>query len=215
MSKVGVETNMKHIWDTLCRGLILTVLLSSLLLIASAETVSYCDSIPMQMTDWNSSVSLPMFDPGRGNLNTVDISVDFNISQNFMAENTGLMNSSLNSTTDSRLTVDTLGGEKITANATMTLVKELGSFDGLRDFSGPSGINLTESTSSGTVRYSSTKIQDFVASFPGETVQLKCELQSTPSVVISGTANTGIQTTAGAQVCISYNYDLPNNEVRG
>jgi hypothetical protein len=167
----------------------------------------FCESFPMQDADWTENITLPKFDPGMGILKSVDISVDFNISQNFMIENTGNMNSSINSSIKSRLMVEIPDVEAITANANTTLVEELDSFDGIRDFAGLSGINLTKSASSGTVRYSSNNIQDYVASFPGEMLQLKGVVQSTPNIVISGAAYSAIRTTAGAKVCIYYYYD--------
>lgn len=179
----------------------------AVMLCASAEELSFCDSVPMQDVDWTENITLPKFDPGMGTLNAVDINVDFNLSQSLMIENMRKGNSSVNSTTESMLIIETPDGGAIAANASVTLDKELGPFDGLRDFSGSSGINLTKSISSGTVKYSSANIQDFVASSSGETVRLKGVVHSAPNLIITGTAYSAIQTTAGVRICISYHYD--------
>lgn len=56
---------------------------------ASGAEKIYCESIPMQDSDWIEILTFPKFDPGMGTLNSVAIDVDYNISQNIMMENNG------------------------------------------------------------------------------------------------------------------------------
>jgi hypothetical protein len=198
---------MKHIWDTLCRGLILTILLSSLLLIASAETVSYCDSIPMQMTDWNSSVSLPKFDPDMGVLKAVDISIDVNLSQQVKAENLEKSNSSISTTIEPVLVLILPNTQEIKANASLASSRDLAPFDGVNDFSGSSGINFTESSSSGTANYQIREVSDFVAASPGEMLLLRGVLEGRRRTVSDSGVFSNIRIVAGARVCVSYQYE--------
>jgi len=140
-------------------------------------------------------------------LEAVEISLDLNLSQQLQAENTGGGNSTINSTIKSVLTLLLPDAKEIKANASLAFARDLLPFDGAMDFSGSSGINLTESSSGSSERYSSQDLSGFVADMPGEKLLLQGGLESKPSMNITGSASSNVQTKTGAIVCIYYRYD--------
>jgi len=174
---------------------------------AGAENVAYCDSVPMQYVDWSHNFTLPKFDPNFGTLKSVDISLEVNLSPQVQMENTGPRNFSINSTIESVLTLLLPNGQEIKTNASSAINRDLRPFDGTLDFSGSSGIDLNEPSSSGIVTYSIEDISAFLAGSTGENLLLEGVMECTQNTSISGSASSQEKTKAGASVCISYRYD--------
>ena len=198
---------MKHLWNILCRGSILTILLPSLLLIASAETVSFCDSIPMQLTDWNSSVTLPKFDPEMGTLTGVDLKSVLNLSQGISIEN--------KNSRPSNYTISIFGGmivllpnsDNISININHSSSGNLSGFDGNVDSAGPSGVSTNEVIATEPALKNYSAINDFIGSSPGEKIALPVRVYLSSRMQLPGSADSGISTNSGATVCISYIYN--------
>jgi hypothetical protein len=174
---------------------------------AGAETVVFCDSVPLQNGNWAKNFTVPKFDPNVGTLKSVDITADLNLSQQVQFENAGNGNSSINSTVDSVLRLSLPGSEEMKANASLNFSRELAAFDGTDDFLGPSGINLTESSTSGAVTCSLQDVSGFVAETPEELLLIEGVVKSTPITDLSGSSSSVVRTMAGASVCVSYRYD--------
>jgi hypothetical protein len=198
---------MKHLWDILCRGSILTILLSSLLLIASAETVSFCDSIPMQITDWNSSVTLPKFDPEMGTLTGVDIKGVLNLSQATLVENMNNKPANFSLTISGGLLLELPGSENLTVNVNHSTKGNLSGFDGNMDYSGPSGANSTVEIPIDPALKSYFAIDEFLASSSGENITLPAGVHIISIMKAPGSSSAGVRMNAGAEVCISYTYN--------
>ncbi|MDD1759991.1 MAG: choice-of-anchor E domain-containing protein [Methanothrix sp.] len=177
---------------------------------AGAEDIVFCDSVQLQSGRWAGNLTIPRFDPNLGSLKAVEMAVDANLSQRARVENTGSDNSTINSSTESVLTLLLPDAQEIKANASLTIFRELQPFDGLEDFSGRSGMDITKSSSSGKVTYSFQNISGFVESWPGEKLILPGTIKSKtskPSIGISGSASSQVQTKIGANVCVSYEYE--------
>lgn len=176
-------------------------------MVAVAEDIVFCDSV--QLTSKGAeNFTLPKFDSKLGTLEAVEISLDLNLSQQLQAENTGGGNSTINSTIKSVLTLLLPDAKEIKANASLALARDLPPFDGDMDFSGTSGIDLTESSSGSSETYSSSQgLLGFVAGMPGEKLLLQSVLESKPNMNITGSASSHVQTKTGAIVCIYYRYD--------
>jgi len=198
---------MKHLQDTLYRGSIMAILLSSLLLIASAETVNYCDSIPMQMTDWNSSVNLSKFDPEMGTLTGVDLKCISNLSRDISLEN--MNNNSAN------FVLSLMGGvvvvlsnsENISLNVNQSFEGRLSGFDGGKDYSGSPSLNKSDIIAVEPAFKSYLAIDDFKASFAGEKAVLPVMTSFSTKVRSSGSASSRVTLKADAGVCVSYTYE--------
>ncbi|MDD4651607.1 MAG: choice-of-anchor E domain-containing protein [Methanothrix sp.] len=189
-------------------------LLSSLILIitftgAGAEDLIFCDSVPLKNTNWADNFTLPKFDPEMGVLKAVEIDIDVNMTLNTRAENLDKSNSSssISSAAKSELVLILPNSEEIKANASLATSRDLPPFDGVNDFSGPSGLNLTESASSGTANYRVQDVSGFVAASPGEVLHLRGELGARRRTDSSSGVSSNFRILAGAKVCVSYLYD--------
>jgi len=174
---------------------------------AGAERVVFCDFVPLQDLDWYKNFTMPKFDPNLGELKAVDIELQVNLTQRLQMENTGRGNFSINSTTESVLALLLPEGEEINANASLAVLKNLGPYDGAVDFSGSSGIDFSEPSSSGIVTYSCQDISGFLAGGPGENMVLKGAMKSLQNSSVLGSGSSVIQTKADAAVCVIYEYD--------
>lgn len=174
---------------------------------AGAERAVFCDSVPLQDVDWYENFTLPKFDPNLGELKAVDIELEVNLTQRLQMENTGQGNFSINSTTESVLTLLMPQGEKINANASLAIFKVVGPYDEAVDFSAPSSINSTESSSSGVLTYSIENMSSFVAGKPGESVVLEGVMKCIQDINAIGSISLLIRTKAGASVCVVYHYN--------
>ena len=174
---------------------------------AGAENVAYCDSVPMQYVDWSHNFTLPKFDSNLGILKSVDIGLEVNLSPQVQMENTGPRNFSINSSIVSVLTLLLPDGQGIKANASLAINQDLQPYDWAVDYSGSSGINYTETSSSGIVTYSIKDMSDFVAGKPGEKIMMVGLMECMQNTSTSGSASSSIRAKAGASVCVSYQYD--------
>lgn len=199
---------IKDSWDILCSGSIMIILMSCLILPAGAETISYCDSIPLQLTDWNSSVTLPKFNPEMGTLTGVDIKSVLNLSQGILVENFNNKPVNYSVTILGRLLVELPRSETMSININHSSEGQLAAFDDDNDFSGPSGTNLSADieTEPAFAKYSSLK--EFIAHLPDENLTLPVSIFITSLMEVPGSSSIGVRMKAGADVCISYKYDL-------
>lgn len=192
-------------------------LLSSLIMItvissASADDLKFCDSVLLQDTNWAENFTIPKFDPDMGTLKAVDIVFGVNLSQQVKAENLRKGNSSITTAIEPVLVLILPDAQEIKANTSLATSRDLAPFDGVNDFSGPSGINFTEFSSSGTVNYTSREVSGFLAASPGEMLKLQGVLESTERVVASSGVGSDIRIVSGAWVCVSYQYDVAANK---
>jgi hypothetical protein len=184
----------------------MAILLSSLLLIASAETVYYCDSIPLKLTNWNSNVTLPKFDPEMGTLTGVDLKSVSNLSLGIIMENRDLMPANYSVSIFSGFVVVLPNSDIISINVNHTTGGSLSGYDGKIDNSGTSGLNSSVVVSSEPVLKSLSSIDDFIADSPGESISLPVNASIKSQRNVPGNSNSEISLMAGAQVCVSYTY---------
>ena len=187
--------------------LFILIFIFALTIFAVAEEVVFCDSISLRETDWSENFTLEKFDSNLGTLQAVDIFVEVNLSQLVRAENTGPGNYTINSTTESVLTLHLPDAQEIKADASQVIFSKLQPFDGLEDFSGSSGISLEEVASGNRTVYPIEDISGFVAGTKGENIVLNGVMECTQNMTASGSASSQIWTGAGASVCIHYRYD--------
>ncbi|MCX6679192.1 MAG: choice-of-anchor E domain-containing protein [Methanothrix sp.] len=185
----------------------MTILLPSLLLIASAETVSFCDSIPMQIIDWNSSVNLPKFDPEMGTLTGVDLKSVLNLSQTTMVENMNNKSGNFSLNISGGLLLELPGSENLTLNVNHSSGGNLSGFDGNMDYSGPSGVNSTVNIPTEPALKSYSAIDEFLASSPGENITLPVRITIDSLLKAPGSSSSGVRMKAGSEVCITYTYN--------
>lgn len=203
---------MRHLQDVLRRALILCSLIAALLLSASADQVEFCDSIPEHFAGWNSSVTLPKFDPEMGTLRAVDLSCEMNLSQELNIEN---MNSEATNYTLmlwGDLIVELPTSDNLTISFNHSTQGNLSGYDGVKDYAGPSGSKSISEIPTEAATRSIANISDFLAKSPGESIVLPVVVQASSRTKAGGTSISGVLSRAGAKVCVSYTYDLKSEE---
>ncbi|MEA2045357.1 MAG: choice-of-anchor E domain-containing protein [Euryarchaeota archaeon] len=171
------------------------------------STVVYCDEVPTKITDWTKSFTLPKFDPSLGTLLKVNLTFDLNITQDISFENKGSGAGTVAVDSEGVLLVTMPDSEMASVNVSRIFSEDLEAFDGVRDFSGPSGCNITGVTFNESVTRSYADLPDFTAGFPGETIAFP--VTATVRSMIGGPGDyiSMINTRAGSKVCVVYTYE--------
>ncbi|MDD1759133.1 MAG: choice-of-anchor E domain-containing protein [Methanothrix sp.] len=197
---------MKLLRDTLCRTLIFTVFISLWLLSASADRIEFCDSIPEEMVNWDSSVTFPKFDPQLGTLKAADLFCKTNLSQKINLENMDAMPANFNMSISGSLMVK-LPSENLSVSFNNNAEGNLSEYDGSEDYSGASGISSVIEIPTEARSMSLSNLEDLVAGSSGESITLPVKVESSFQMKLPVAASSSVSTRAGAQVCISYTYD--------
>jgi len=206
---------MKFFKDILCRALIFSVLISPWLLSASAERVDYCDSIPEDFAGWNSSVSLPKFDPEMGTLTAVDLLCILNLSGQVLMENTNPLPGNFTISLSGALTGELPSSENIYMPINHIIEGNLSGYDGASDYAGASGLNSTESVPTDEASMSISNLEDFLAGAPGERITVPVRVEIGSLVKMPGNSMGGVISKAGAKICVFYTYGASSAEDGG
>jgi hypothetical protein len=189
-------------------NLLLAVIAFGSLLSLSAggvETMEYCDTLTISDLGSEYNHTLPLFDPGLGNLVRVDLIADLEILQNFSLENEGNVSRTANVESESVLLITLPDETLISANASSSISEKLAAYDGETDFGGSSGKMIEGVESRGSAEEQYLKPSDFVASFQNETVSLPAEISTSSST--SGNIVFSLSTVAESKVCVTYTYE--------
>lgn len=197
----------KLLRDILSIVLVSSAFCFSLLMLANAETVSYCGSIPMQVTDWNSSVILPKFNPEMGQLNGVDLKSELNLTQGIALENTNNESIHLEFSLYGGLSIVLPNSKVLSHNVNRTLEMQLSGFDGSLDYSGPSGVNKSEMIRVEPIYENYSAIDDFLAASPGDSAAIPITTTFESSTKSTGSAASISRLQAGANICVTYTFE--------
>ena len=175
----------------------------------AASTATYVASVPLQPTNWYSTVTFPKFNPGIGVLTSVAIEVRDSLVHKIEYENTST--SSTSTFRDSTYaTVDVMrpaSTSLVTAIARYYKTATVDVFDGSIDYAGTSGV-----TFDGLVNYamssSTTTAAADLALFTGTgNIDLPCQAVAYFSFGYNGgNANYRLTTQASAYVVVTYTY---------
>jgi hypothetical protein len=182
-----------------------------------AGSASYSASVPLQTTNWSSTLSFPQFNPAIGTLQSVAISVRDSLVSGFKYEN--LSTSSGSTMRDSsKCTVQVLRPDNSLLLSTVAAVQEtcqVTVYDGSLDYAGTSGRTFNGVVNVGLGTSSFLTGAD-LALFTGVgTIGLPCNgigwgyLSST-----GGNNRNSVSTQAGAWVTVTYTY-LQTSPVAG
>lgn len=203
---------MKLLKDILCKTMILFVLVSPWLLLASAESIEYCDSIPEKIVGWHSNVTLPKFDPEMGTLRAVDLFCKLNLSQESMIENENSEPANFTLILSGALTVELPSSDNIVISFDHSTEGNLSGYDNVTDFAGSSGNSSVNKIPTEAATRSIADMSDFLANVPGESIVLPVIADVSSRTKTSGSSNSTVLSRAGAKVCVSYTYDAKSGE---
>ncbi len=107
---------------------------------AGADMVSHASSVPLTATNWTDDLSFPMFDPSRGTLEQVDLTLSVSVEGTSQFENLDLAPAVVLTHVLTETTVLGPGGSPAMSVPTMYFgVDFVADFDGAIDFAGGSG----------------------------------------------------------------------------
>lgn len=174
---------------------------------AIAEQLTYSDSIPLSITNWTDTVSIPKFDPTLGTLISVEIEFQGGVVGTTRYENTDAQAATI---TEQLSAIVKLLYPDLSTVLEVTPVYQavynVPAFDGTIDFAGPSGaihagVSADDSDQKGP--YS-----DDNAFFTGiGAINFPVTAEATSYVSGAGNLVSGFNTDAYASIIVRYNYD--------
>jgi len=203
---------MKLLKGILYKTAVLLILVSAWLLSGSAEQIEYCDSIAEDYAGWISNVTLPKFDPELGTLRAVDLSCEMNLSQEIMIENENPKPANFTVMLSGQLTVGLASSDGLSISFNQSTKGNLSEYDGITDYAGASGTKSVTHIPTEAATRSIEDIGEFLADAPNESIVLPVVVDANSQTETSGRSKTGVFSIAGAEVCVSYAYDLKSEE---
>lgn len=179
---------------------------------AFAGQVSFSDSVPVQTTDWTSSVTVSKFDPALGILTGVRIDLDGHIEGSIFFESQDPQPQVV--TTNLTATIELTRPDAsliVSASPQVTHVDAVGAFDNLTDFGGSSGKTYGNQSQNVVQSHTSPAPRSDLPLFTGAsgnpgTIVLGVRAVGHSSATGSGNIIQGFQTFASALVTVTYFY---------
>ena len=187
--------------------LLAIIVLGSLLSLSAGgvETIEYCDTQTISGHSLENNHTIPLFDPGLGNLVQVDLTLNLEVLQNFSMENEGNVSQTVDVGSEGKLLITLPDESSISANASSSISEELDAYDGETDFGGSSGKTIEGVESRGSALQQYLKPSDFVASFQNETASMPATISVRTET--GGSFAFGISTVAESKICVTYTYE--------
>ncbi len=175
---------------------------------AAILTESFSATVPLQNTNFNTSVALSHFDPSLGTLQMVTIGLAGVVQGNASAESLDASPATVNLNLGASITAT--GPVALSVNVTPVNMQvfNASAFDGVIDFAGTSGIAFTNVTGSDTDSSMLTAPPADLSPYIGlGNVIIGIGALGNSSGSGAGNLITQFQTQAGAEVTITYKYD--------
>lgn len=198
------------------RNLLFALIVIGLLLLpsqAEEETVKYCDSMTLSSDSPSGNFTLPLFDPGLGNLVRVDLTADSKVVQSFSFENQDQQGQSIGADSETKLSITLPDSSLISVNASTSVSEDLAAYDGEMDYKGSSGKMIEGVESKGSAEAQYQQLSDFTASVQNETISLPADV-SVRSMT-SGNIVFSLSTVSESEVCVTYTYEPSGSEEKG
>lgn len=189
----------------------LVLLQAGLFTCASADTLTYTDSVPLSTTNWSLSVTIPKFDPSLGDLTSVTFKLGAHIESVVKFESLDAAPATVTTS---------LSGEMHLKRPDLTDIlvvlpsssqsENVAAFDGTIDFGGTSGKTYPQVLADKMETVTSPPPISDLALFTG-VGNIILPVTTTAAVVVSGPGNVvqQVNTQASAQVTVIYNYNPP------
>lgn len=177
----------------------------------SSSTLCFSDSIPLQSTNWASSVSIPQFNPALGTLQSIQFTLSGNVQGTARAESLDASPTLVNTQFSADITLTRPDMSVIVVTIPIANFSDpLGPFDGTIDFGGSSGvthpgINANDSD----MAISPPPLSDLVLFTGLGNIVLPVVATGTSTATGSGNLITQFTTQAQCSVEVCYTYE-PN-----
>lgn len=176
--------------------------------IAQAATISYDSSLPAQLTDFDSILSIPKFDSSLGTLDSVLLTLTGNVEGALGLENRGPSVANITANLSSSISLrrpDDNSDLLVTLPAAM-FNYTLPGYDGAFDFDGTSGLTEDDLSASDEDSATYTDAADLALFLGAGTLDLPVFAVGTSSATGPGNVAQFFDTFAGASINVTYNY---------
>ncbi len=179
----------------------------------AARTVSHSVTFPATPTDWDLSRTVARFNPALGTLTAVDVVYNGSITSHIRAESLDTAPRRITATVAGTITLSGPGLPATVSNLSAQRFFDAAAYDGILDFRGASGVDFGPQTAPGsrTVRLTDAGA---LAPYAGAgTVTFNVVADANASATAGGNVVSQINTTAQAEVTVTYTY-TPDNCLR-
>lgn len=173
---------------------------------ASAATVTHTDSVALEATNWNYTLSVPQFDAALGTLNSVIVTLVGYVEGSGMAENMGPGAATITLNLQADISAATAAlGTIVQTLPVVSSVHAVSGHDGNLDFTGTSGVNT--GLQNATQTDSETLIGGSLSEFIGAgIVSVVMDAQGMSQGTGAGNLITSFTTEAKADLTVVYDY---------
>jgi hypothetical protein len=189
-----------------CAGIAVAVLANG----AQADTLTYTGSVPLTITDWTSSVSVPQFNPSLGTLNSIEVTLNGHVEGSAAFESDDASPATVHMKLQAletfyRPDLSTM----VTAFPVASTTDTVTAWDGVDDYAGTSGKTYGDLSSNASNSFTTSSSSD-KALFTG-VGNIVLPVDSAGAFTGSGAGNLLLDfaTSASAGVTVTYNYTAP------
>ena len=187
--------------------ILLMLILFGFLEISNADTISFSDSIPMTNTDWVSTVSIPMFDPSLGTLNSITFDLTADIGGTAGFENKDLSAATITMNMAELVTLQRPDSSNIVTSVPIIGTSDnVTAYDGITDYSGTSGNLYTDLYESKDATYTSFAANDLLLFTGVGNIDLTVNAMGITSSAGAANISTIFIPQASANALITYDY---------
>jgi len=175
---------------------------------AGAATVSFSDTVPLAVTNWTSSVTIPLFNPALGTLNSVTFLLNGHVEGTVQFESRDAGPATVTSTLSAQVVLTRPDTSTIALTApTFSTSDSVTAFDGVNDFGGTSGRTHTGLTADDSSTHVSPPPASDLALFTGiGSIVLPVSAMGVSGATGAGNLLVSISTSASAEVTVTYDY---------
>lgn len=175
--------------------------------IAAAQQTCVSDSIPLQTTNWATTVSIPKFDSSLGVLQSVDFELTGRVTGSASIESLDAAPSTVMTTYKAEITLTRPDMSVLVISVPDQMFNDnLSAFDGTIDFAGTSGIAHLDITAQDVQTLNVTAPADLALFTGAGNIVLPIDAVGTSTASGSGNLITQFLTDAEASVSVCYNY---------
>lgn len=184
---------------------------------ANALSITHTDTIAVQPTNWNLSVSLPKFDTALGPLNSILVEITGQISGNIRMENTDAAAATITGTLSAfQILQKPGGGFLLNVLPAVSEIFNATAYDNVTDYGGTSGVTVNDVTGNAAAS-TFVAVGDwglFTCAGVACATNLSMDVSASGTSTATGSGNiaTIFNTNAGAEVKITYDYGVTTPE---
>jgi hypothetical protein len=176
-----------------------------------ADTIEFTDTIPVSNTTWSDSMSIPLFNPGLGTLQSIEFELKGTVQGTAQYESLDADAATITLNLQAQITLQRPDlSQLVVVIPVVNVVENATAFDGLIDFDGGSGSTFANLMGMATETSTSPPPASDLALFTGfGNIILPVTAQGISSGSGAGNLIQQFMTNAGAELKVKYTYVVP------